>query len=302
MTTKRRVPIFRHWDSWGEFLDKIGVVNPELGNPSVAFRETPKGSGKYAWFGDTVGMPDALTLARQGWVKGEKRVRDISARLFNSVAARIGREEFVPDVTGLFFDVPSVVRGTPDAWFDIEIREGEGRANRHVHIIYNIAVSHSVPEAVIVARGSAVAALIELLEYGGCAVSLDVCDVAGGSHKTEPTWATFVRIKQAGQPLELARLAFAIAHPATPRRLFFSAMEHEDAETRALLGATGEGGWYGTPVDLPRYHWPDENCLYLGCARNDTGTDWQDPKEAEKWIVKQLTEQGLTVEDYQGVA
>jgi hypothetical protein len=277
--------LIRTYPTWSEFIAHVKDPSTTMSGEGSAF------SGSKG-FTDTENMAEAVNLALNGWDDGEKTVRKLSGSLFNSVASRIQREEFVPDVTGMFFDVPSVVKGTPDAWYDIELREGVGRVVKHVHILYNCAVSCGIDKEIIVGRGSAIAALVELLEFSGAAVTLDLAWTSNGNGLR---YTTYISIKQPGQPLELSRLAMCTAHPSTCRRFMFSAMEQEDKVIRQKMGAI-PGHGYGTPTDAPKELKPVDG-IYLGEMLYDSqNTQWTSPELAAKWLVDELQKQGVYVE------
>ena len=91
-----------------------------------------------------------------------------------------------------------------------------------------------------------------------------------------------IELKQAGQPLDLDRLSFALAHPASLRRLTFAAYESFPYGSDSGYGQPKE---YSTGADV-----------YIGCSMHGQ-PKWIDTEAATEWIFKQLKDQGVSIID-----
>lgn len=127
------------------------------------------------------------------------------------------------------------------------------------------------------------AALVIMLERHGIRAEIDLCAVSGswGAGGTTETW---VRVKESDEPLHLNNLIFHLAHPASLRRLVFSAWEHLDDARRQASGFI-DGRGYGSPKQTE-----DQGDIYLG--RISSASDWGEQR-AVAWIIGQLEAQGI---------
>jgi hypothetical protein len=99
-----------------------------------------------------------------------------------------------------------------------------------------------------------------------------------------------VRVKDADGPVQIANLVYLIAHPSTLRRLTFASMEHLDMDTRRNMGCATRHGGYG------RVGYVEEG------RRGDIHVEGQPfpayiPGAAREWVIQQLKQQGIIVED-----
>jgi hypothetical protein len=84
------------------------------------------------------------------------------------------------------------------------------------------------------------------------------------------------RIKEAGEVVQLDKLAFCLAHPALHRKLNFALrMKH--------------AGWIGGSIDVPLEERGD---IYIDAADSTATAAWLDPVKAQEWVLAQLKAQG----------
>lgn len=87
------------------------------------------------------------------------------------------------------------------------------------------------------------------------------------------------RIKEAGEVVQLDKLAFCLAHPALHRKLNFSLrLKH--------------AGWIGGSIDVPLEERGD---VYIDAADNSASAAWLDVKAAQEWVISQLARQGVMI-------
>lgn len=166
-----------------------------------------------------VGYDGALRLAREGWADGVKE-------LFGQLTAHFPQQfEKEPpwrfDVAGQLPDVPRFLRGQPDHMLTRGRAKG---AKPIVHIVINTVCSAYTNDRQFVNYGAAICAMIDQIEAGGKRVELDVAAVFGslnGGNTAVLGW----KVKRAGDPVDLADIAFALAHPAAFRRIQFGMVE-----------------------------------------------------------------------------
>jgi hypothetical protein len=293
---------YLEFHTWGDFVDtaehKPSALPEEhrhglwQRNGSYAERAPRGQSADNKWYGHA-SWEQTLDLARKGWDDGEERVRKIARRLEVKVLHRIVREDINYDVEGMGFDVARFIQGEPEHWVHTEDVVTEGGGTRHVKVVLNGAVSGGVDQGIIITRGAVVTALVELLEYADirCEVWAVFALASSSYHDRDrkPTCVYAIRVKPYDQPLDVSRVAMALAHPATFRRLGFCIQDSlDDPELVRLVGPRS----YGLPVD---FHLPDES-IYIGRAYYSE-SQWESDAAAEVWILAQLAVQGVVLRD-----
>ena len=277
----------RSYDTWTAWL--AYVTGPsELADAERASRQRDER------FTSTKTWDDALRLARHGWREGAAMTRAYAQALTTRIVGRVEREDLVYDVEGMGYDVARLLDGAPEHWQRWQpTGDSEDRAgNRLIRVLMNASVSCGVPTRTIVARGAACCALVELLEYAGARVQLDVTWPCTGYSISE-VLTHLVCVKRFAAPLDMSTVAFAVAHPSALRRLVFSAQEREAAAVRSAYGVP-KGG-YGIPAEVPPAE-RGKGTLYVPCASTADG-DWNDANATERWVLEQLRTQGVTVTD-----
>jgi hypothetical protein len=96
-----------------------------------------------------------------------------------------------------------------------------------------------------------------------------------------------VILKQAGQLIDLDRLAFSCVHPAAFRRLWFASAESRRSNMRQACEITRFGG-YGRPAD---FAYPGAD-IYVKAMCWGEGR-WDSAESAEQWLIESLKEQGV---------
>lgn len=145
------------------------------------------------------------------------------------------KRSFVASVVGVAPHVPNFIAGVPNSM----IRP----INTHVKtpvvtIGYNMSVSGGVDKGDIISNASQLLSAIIILEAKGVRVNL----YALNHSKTDEDEALFaIKIKSSGQPLDLLKIAYPIAHPSMNRRHKFCWLEH-------FGPLSFDGGGYGWAV------------------------------------------------------
>jgi hypothetical protein len=271
------------FETWGAFLAQVQ-------KPGTSKWTSSSEQGNDSWAG-TRTFADAVALARNGWKEGESRMRELSRKLEVKLIHRIVREDVNYDVEGMSFDVARYLEGEPEHWVRMEESTMQADSHRHVKVLVNVAVSCGVNPDVIIARGAAIGALVELLEYAGHRVELWTCDAQSDGTSNPAFFQRYVRVKAYDQPLEPARVAFALAHPARQRRLGFRLMEQARPEISRRLSMH-----YGISVDAPKSV-REEASLYLGRMQGYNHEEWSTPAFAEAFVLGELARQGVVLRD-----
>jgi hypothetical protein len=179
--------------------------------------------GAEKWNGNTTSLDHAISLVDTGWTEGAAKVSHWSAKLgcFLDASRAVKARQFAWDVVGDFVDVGKYLTGEPEC-FGSEENDGEQIASRIVSIRLNSSVSGGLQADAIVARGVAVLVAVDLLE--SCGRRCEV--IVSQSTSTYQIQAdSNVIVKRPSEPVDLDRLAYAVAHPGFFRRLGFRFME-----------------------------------------------------------------------------
>lgn len=272
----------RQFDNFPELLDFI-ASRPE-GSAADGNRSSLALGDRNGWRGGTQNMGDALNLARFGWPEGREIVEAITARFESITASKLMRPQVAYAVAGDCVDVGRYVTGEPEnmmVWEEVELEN----AGKIVRVEANLSASAAISAAQMTIRGAAVAALVDALEQCGKSVELVLSwGAEGGRRRIEH----YCPIKAAGEPLDMDRLAFMLAHAGMFRRLAFGTWENEPGEWRDPIGVNRHDN-YGLPAQ---------------CKGGDFVADitaphmllTSTPEACVAWVFKTLKEQGISVD------
>jgi hypothetical protein len=234
------------------------------------------------WAG-TKTVAEAIELSRRGWDQGLKLLADsLDASNIIQKQSRVMAEGL--DVAGTMPFIPSAVAGDPLCM----VSAGLDRAKTKP--IFRIMISGSVSAGVsmqtVIHRGAAVLSWVDKLEGAGyqCEILyIHSCSGPGSVNK----FTNGFPIKGAGEPLNIDRAAFMLAHPAMLRRIVFAIYERfKDIEPGFRFG-------YGMPVDYIPPQLETDHSIYFPCLHASRG-DWKNPASAitavERAILKGLTQ------------
>jgi len=231
-----------------------------------------------------VDFQGALQLAREGWPEGTRRAEKQTMTLADKLAPQLVRDEYrFERAPGVCFDMSRVLTGDPDCWIEPYETHVAG-PGRPLVLVVNRGALGFIGADVIDRRGVAVAALAILLERAGraCEIRMVYRAAKQGQHISES-----VLLKRAGEPLNLDVLTFALAHPATHRRLAFGSREGRSNDLLQALQVHPYGKGYGASIDMPESERGD---VYVGCMAG--GEQWSSVESATAWLRDTLKQQG----------
>ena len=265
------------FSSWGEFLECAKQPSKTSYNQSVA-----NGTD----FTNGVSFDGALTMAQTGWLDAADKAKTLTDNLVDKVVQLIELPQLVYDVEGIDFDLSRVLDGEPEAWYRFETKTVQGEGTDLIHIVINCSVSGGVNCDAIIRRGAMIVALIELLEYAGKKVTVSMIGVFGSNRDKDKYegYSYQVTLRRAGMPLDVPFLMFAVAHPASFRRLGFRLAERHRDVMREI------GACYGHPVNVPKDKQGD---IYFPCVH--LSRDLEAYKEPEQFILDTLKTHGIDV-------
>jgi hypothetical protein len=173
----------------------------------------------------------ALDLAGSGWSEGVASIDKRAARITAAITRRMTPCEPYFDVAGLEIDMAAYTEGRPEAWLDLAEAPVESPNGRVVRVLFDYVLSGCVENKDLTERGVYVAALVAALETSGRSVEVIArlsSSTANGLRNGSDPGSTFTVetvVKAAGEPVNLASLAFTLTHPAMLRKLGFSLIE-----------------------------------------------------------------------------
>ena len=228
--------LHRHFDSYESFVDFIDEHKDDKTSGSYEASRTEKQGRSWDLGAD---FDDALEMATTGWAEGRKK---ISKGMGEALAARemdITRDSIARDVWGFAPDVDAYLAGDERCLLrpDVEYRTDDNV----VRLRISLAASCAIKANEKVKWGVGVAYLIDQLEQQGKQVEVTAAYYTSGHDGSVSRYYSTFLIKSAGEPLDLDRLCYVIAHPAFHRRLIFKLRELE----QDLRG-------YGGPLQMPK--------------------------------------------------
>lgn len=181
-------------------------------------------------FTGTKDFDEAIHLAVNGWEEGRSKLAQ-SAEFAASLVQQIDQPtwEFAP--SGAMPHIPAAAAGVPDNMMTLY----ENDTNRKMPIVtiyVDIGATWNTDSAAMIRRGGAIVALVDQIEASGKRVqviAVSSTNVYGVKFDGVPTSVLThkITIKESGEHLDIDRVAFATAHPAMLRRVWFRLLEIE---------------------------------------------------------------------------
>ena len=183
-------------------------------------------------FTGTDTFDEAVHLAVNGWDEGRSELAQ-SAEFASALVQQIDQPtwEFAP--SGAMPHIPAAAAGVPDNMMTLY----ENDTNRKMPIVtmyVDIGATWNTTTEAMIRRGGAIVALVDQIEASGKRVQI-VATSATETHGVEFDGVNTsklihkITIKEAGEHLDIDRVAFATAHPAMLRRIWFRLVEiHAD--------------------------------------------------------------------------
>jgi hypothetical protein len=268
--------------SWQEFLDT--AQRPE----TIATGDGRHGRTEFA--GAT--WDEALRLAVDGWQLPLQQA-DVSVGALREragIGVSVTTVEPTWDVTGSEVDMAAYLAGVPECMIDA-VPQRTSRRGRVVTFLIPATYSHKTRHESIINRGLALAALCAAIIDAGHGVEIwsDYACMMG-EHKDERYHAV-ARVISAGEPLDVGRLIFAVAHPAMLRRLWFAVWDGVSVEVATLMDKASYGN---PPYDCRPADLPDEvTDPYVFPYLKADDTQWDSLDSAMDWCHRMFADLGL---------
>lgn len=271
------------FETWGAFVDAAENGPTDMPMDRRASRESDgQGSYGHSWHGAS--WVEALKLARIGWPEGANKVKAKLELMQAHLPSRSIRNEMKMQMVGPgTLDMQRYQQGHPEPWVTWQPQEYETDSEGQiVTVLFNISASSGVSVSAMFDKGAVICALVDLLERVGKRVELILAD---GGKSWDTTVGLKVIVKKANEPLDLDRIAFALAHASCLRRLGFSIWEQAPADTRRAIGIDKDRG-YGAPANVTQ----DGAINILASSLYDES--YSEAKQFQ-WLKTQLATQGV---------
>ncbi len=275
------MPYDRSFDSWEDFVRAATDETTDMPESERSSRRVSDvGWNGEVWSG-TKTWDECVELAYRGWPEGVERLSQRLRVTQDLLPVRLRRREYeLARVGPGTLDMGRYLMGHPEPYVVYRDVETDAEGPGQVTILFNMSVSSGIAVEELFRRGAAVCALVDSLETAGRRVSVKVAMCTHSGDKVDVT----VQLKRHEDPLDLERVAFAVAHAAAFRRLGFAVWELAPREVRYRTGIREHGG-YGQVYSLRE---PGALCL--------DGADLyrsEDPAVLRRWLVEQLKAQGV---------
>jgi hypothetical protein len=264
--------------SWHDFLDAARAP------------ETIHGSGRHGdddWCGGS--WSEALRLAVDGWPLAlrEADVTVGALRERAGLGAAAITLEPTWDVTGSEVDVGAYLAGVPECMVDAVPRRTSTRG-RVVTFVVPATYLSTTPHRLVRNRGIALATLCAAIIGAGHSVEIWSgwsCMVGRDRH------TAMARVISAGEPLDVGRLVFAVAHPLMCRRLWFAVWDAQQRPLAKRMNADNYGSppYHCLPGDLPG----EVTDPYVFPYLRPDDPQWTDLDAALDWCHNTFVELGL---------
>lgn len=227
-----------------------------------------RSSGDREWSGAS-SWEEAVDIAEAGYAEVVDRVRVSASRATSAAFDRVEARPARP-VNGYVGGSPNVVRAMQGLPRDMRRTLREPRKLQGVTLVYERGVIGSVSTDRMIEAGARMVALVRLFERAGVPVRLIVtmASTAGGE-----TAVCEVVVKDYATPVNLAKIAYYVAHPSAHRRLKFAWLESTPVITsRKFIDGYGRSvSADRSRAEEVRKHYEAEGARWL-CI-NDLKTD-----------------------------
>jgi hypothetical protein len=238
---------------------------------------------------------DALSMAKTGWSDVRPKVDAILEPVRDALKDILSdHPDRMLDMVGFEPDVDRFVMGELECMWD-EVFLPQNKAGKVFTLLVNGVYDSGVQPETVFARGAAISALVEAFTLLGYELEIFVeCSVSAPNYKKKsyrdkrPEWSFLTKIHNAGEPMDINNVMFALGHPAWLRRICFGVMEGQGPKMRADFGF-GCGG-YGTPTGGTLCDSIVNPSFTMMIGGSNYGQDITDPVG---WVLGQLEIQGV---------
>lgn len=236
---------FFGFSSLQKMIDYINSIKPEFRKTGWS-RET-----RYQEWAGTASMSEAIDLALNGWQHGADQARALAERMSVEHASKHRRSY---SVAGGSVSVGRLLTGNPRHM----IKRPRQPGRRVVTLMIENGAASKISSETMIARAAAIGATVDIMEREGYSCEIVAVWVNLRDPEREIAGAQLtVKLKNAGERLNMNDLAFSLGHPSFLRRLGFACVR-SSIECRSIYATMG---W---PTDAFRENYqPAKNEFYI---------------------------------------
>ena len=269
------------FENWTDFVDTAENRTMKVSHDKYSYRASRKQD--HQDFNNFGSFESAIYAARYGWPEGLARIKKEIDNLGGILPVKEFRKTLEYSIAGPgTVDMGRYLVGHPECVVTWRDREEDVYGNGPiVAITCNLGASWDVTPETLFRRGALIVALVDLLESSDrrCEITILASHARNGH---DLRWKTI--IKHAHDPLDLERVAFALASGDCYRRLGFSVVEGASEEFREKCGIH-QGGGYGSVGE-----WDLPDTLNIPPANDKTS--WSSEYTRIRWLKAELLKQG----------
>lgn len=183
-------------------------------------------------FTRTKSFEEAQRLLTFGDKETAKKLAKLGLVNVHKLAKQDKRRELYTSITGILPHVPNYIAGRPNNMINVRQRKVSQPV---VNIFYDMNAHGGVPQSQILESSVKVAKAVLSIEAKGTRVNLYTgCFTEKGQQV-----GLAVRIKEAGQHVDVLKLCYPLCHPSFLRRHFFRFMEVTENISPRFVGSYG---------------------------------------------------------------
>jgi hypothetical protein len=234
------------------------------------------------YFCGSESMEEAEQLLLHGVPELERKISELAQEITDASGSTVPAMVMQYAEVGEMVDIGMYLTGEPACMMYAE--ETRQAGIRIIKLGLNCSVHAGTSKTAIMLKGAAFCVLCDALERAGYRVEIAVTEGTKPSGKFRGGTG-FIRIpvKNAAEPLDMARLAYILAHPSFLRRHIFRFQETlPEIFVQGFGYSQGKGvSGYGQPADDPAFA---EGCdIYLQAE-----SSFFDVRDARKWVKTQI--------------
>lgn len=180
-------------------------------------------------------MEHTLDLALNGWEEGVAGVESMRKLVEAKRPPSFRPAKFC--IAGAYPNVPRAVAGDPLNMVNLALTSKRSRKKKLITLVIHIGALCYVDQQALTNRAAVLAAVVDQIEAKGFACDIIATCMSKGFGKDVFKSMVSARVKASHQPVDIARLAFALGHASMFRRFSFA--------EKGIYGPCRDGLGYG---------------------------------------------------------
>jgi len=238
-------------------------------------------------FTATDSFEDCMQLARYGWKEGTEQAKAMISEI-KAISGSLQKVfDFVYDETGDEVSVERYLDKEESHFLRFTETIKDGFSKRIIRFCVNVTTNAETKTEYIIRRGASIVALVDLFESQGIQCELTAIETIVVKNRY---FEVSTVLKQAGEAVEIDRIAFAFSHPSFLRRMVFGFQETLDRKIINHYDFQASGG-YGHCGECPELL--SDYDLYLPSFMSGNCALFKTAKDCVKWIKETAKDFGI---------